>query len=504
MRNLKRLNRNQIFFLLSLVFVIFCSWRLLAYKKLGYREIPQTTDILDEKNYIWAAKSFLQTGVSTAWSNLDAYEKEKERKDIGLEGLSITFKGEKPSLSNISKFDYPVAAVTEIDVGKGPEQILIVQPFFDHSFVAGLFYGLNTPDDIDSFVQVQPENYRLVAIYVSLLTGFLIFLLTYLIYEDEIVALLSFLIYSAVAVYILVSRYALIENLLIPQTLLSFVFLTLSQKKWGKPYQKLLWVVSGVFAGLALTTKELGMAAVLAGILILLSYRVSRKNLFYFLAPAVLVGSIFYLYALAIAPRLYIRVLQDQAKRGFFGSLNFIHSFYRVHFAGFPLEGWWPFGFVSLAFLAVEFKKHREILVGFCSFLLVFLFFGGLNHPWYWLVFVPFLVIASAIFIRELISNSTVIRIIIFFLFPFSSSLYWGNSVFRDSQANVLIYRAFVLVFLGLITLCHFKKKIPGVKIVLTLALLVILFKMYQWNQYGFTYLIANWGKLPEGFFLKF
>jgi len=261
--------------------------------------------------------------------------------------------------------------------------------------------------------------------------------------------------------------------------------------------------LSGISAGLALTTKELGAAALIAGVLLLLSYKISWKNIIYFLAPAIIIGSLFYLYALAISPKLFLDIFVNQANRGFFGPLNFIYAFYRPRFAGFPLEGYWIFGFVSLFFLTQELEKHREVIIGFLSYLLIFLLFGGLNYPWYSLIFVPFIVIASAIFIKELLLNPSIIRIIVFFLFPFSSSLYWGHCVFRQPSSNVLVYRIFVLAFLFLIALSSLKKKIPGLRIVVTLALLVILWKMYQWNHYGFEYLIANWGKLPDVFMWK-
>ena len=496
---------KKIIFLFSLILVIFLSNRYLAYRQLGYREIPKTNDILDEKNYIWAAKSFLQTGIPTAWSNLDAYKEHLNRGDITFKDISIAYKKEKPSLNNTKEFDYPVVAVAEIDVGKGKEHILFVQPFLDHSFLAGLIFGLKTPDKLKSFIDVIPEQYRLAAIYVSIITGILLFLLIYLIDQNPLSAIVSFLIYSTVSVYILVSRYALIENLLIPLTLISLIFLVLFRQKWiKKNYQKkLLLIIAGIAAGLATTFKETGVAVIIAGMVILLLQKISRKEIIFFFLPALAFGSLFYVYALFVSPKLFFNVFFNQIGRGFFGPLNFIYSFYRPHFAGFPLEGWWPFGFIALAFLAKEFKKYQEIIIGFLSYLFVFLFFGGVNYPWYSLVFVPFLIIASAVFIKEMLFRPTAMKMIILFLFPFSSTLYWGYNVFHQYSTNVIIYRASIFIFLVLMTLSFLKKERPWLGIVITLILMAVLFKTYQWNLYGFTYLIANWGKLPEQFFLK-
>jgi len=398
-----------------------------------------------------------------------------------------------------------VAAVVEIDVGKGKEHISIVQPFMDHTFVAGLIFGLNISNNIQSFTDIYPEQYRLMAIYVSVITGLLLFFLTYLLEDNLLTAILSFLIYSVVSVFILVSRYALIENLLVPLTLLSLLFIKLHEKPWfSKEYQKnSLLVIGGLCAGLALTMKTLGVAAIIMGVLILFNRKIPLKKILFFFIPAVLLGSIPYLYLFLMAPKLFWEVFVDNASRGFFGSLNFIYAFYRPHFAGFPLEGWWPFGFICLLFLAEKFQKYREIILGFLSYLFFFLFFGGLNYPWYSLVFVPFIVIASAIFIKKMLSEPTVTRLIIFFLFPFSSSLYWGRHVFHQQSSNILVYRLFIIFFLILIILTSLKKKFPAVKVLIALMLLLILWKMCQWNLYGFTYLIANWGDLPQEFFLK-
>jgi hypothetical protein len=151
-----------------------------------------------------------------------------------------------------------------------------------------------------------------------------------------------------------------------------------------------------------------------------------------------------------------------------------------------------------------EFEKNRELIIGFVVNLIIFLFFGGLNYPWYPLVFLPYTVIASGVFVRDLLTDQSPIRLGIFFLFPFSSTLYWGYNVFHDSATNLLVYRFFLLIFLLLASARLLRNKWPILKYVSLVALLVVLWKVYQWNIYGFQYIIANWGKLPEGFFLKF
>jgi len=127
---------QKIFFIIFFFLVIFLSKKQFFYRQLGYSSIPFTTDILDEKNYIWAAKSFLQTGIPTAWSNLFTYK--KLTNGGSLVGINIYFEGKRPSFKRIEEIKFPLTAVAEIDVGKGKEHILMVQPFLDHSFLSGV------------------------------------------------------------------------------------------------------------------------------------------------------------------------------------------------------------------------------------------------------------------------------------------------------------------------------------------------------------------------------
>ncbi|MCX6724480.1 MAG: hypothetical protein NTV20_00050, partial [Candidatus Shapirobacteria bacterium] len=136
-----------IFTLIALILLVFFSRKLFYFRWIGYESIPKTTVILDEKNYVAAGYSFRKTGIPTAWSNLNSYtypKKEKTDKVIGFNNVNITVNSQEPNLKNKKLFDYPVFYVTNTDVGKGQESILLVQPFFDHSPLSGVFYSLCT------------------------------------------------------------------------------------------------------------------------------------------------------------------------------------------------------------------------------------------------------------------------------------------------------------------------------------------------------------------------
>jgi len=129
--------------LLALVLLAFFSKKLFYFRWIGYELIPPTTNILDEKNYVAAGYSFRKTGIPTAWSNLNSYKKIFDEKKItgviDFNNINLTFNGQEPGLKNRKLFS-PLVYVTNTDVGKGQESILLVQPFLDHSFFSGVFY----------------------------------------------------------------------------------------------------------------------------------------------------------------------------------------------------------------------------------------------------------------------------------------------------------------------------------------------------------------------------
>jgi hypothetical protein len=473
-------------------------------KWLGYETIPDTM-IFDEHDYPAIGYTFRKTGVATGWSTMNIYKilesQTSHPANIGYRDLSLTLDGQKPSVSNAPLFNYPLTRQLDVNIGKGTETIIIVQPFLDHPVLGSYLFSLNSknPQRFDDF---YPADYRVVALIAASITAILLFGFTYLLYGSLVTSFLSFILYSTVTTYVIISRFALFENLLVPFYLLSGIFLLLG---FRYPRRKIIFfVLSSFVAGLSYLIKETGIFILLSSLAILIYQRYKLKDLAIYFVPCVLVIGSFYLYSLILSPNLTLRLLFDQAQRGFFGSLNFIYSIYQPRVKDMPLEGYWLWGFISLiAISTTSFKKHAHLLIGFFGYLFIYFLFAGENYAWYSFPFAPFFIIASAVCLTELLTNPTILNLVLFFALPLSSSMYWGYMVFHQSSNLVNLYR---LIMFGLIGLFVAKKRLSSrfkfINYLWVLAIVVVFYQVYKWNFQGFTYMIANWGKLPRPFFL--
>jgi hypothetical protein len=529
-KNLKstKIKLSLISTLLSLFFLAFLSQKLFYFRWIGYESIPKTANILDEKNYVAAGYSFLKTGVPTAWSNLNAYTlpKEKNEQVIGFNNISLTVNNQEPNLKNKKQFDYPIFYVTNTDVGKGEESILLVQPFLDHSPLAGIFYSLWTKNEPTHFADFAIADFRKGALFLGIFSGLLIFLTAFLLTRKWLIAFFSFFIWSLAPTYVLASRYALIENLIIPLSLLTLIFLIIFQQ-----YQKkTIWLLlAGLFTGLAISTKESGLFILLMSIIILVKEELSWKKWLSYLSPSLIIGSSFYIYAWWLAPNLWTNLFFNQIGRGFFGSLSFLYSARQINFEGFPLDGFWLWGLILTAIYFFQKEKgiFSWLLIGFFSYLLVFLIFGGSNYPWYWLPFIPFVVLISGHELYNLLIKPNVVSLLLFFLLPFSTVMFWGRDVLKENN-HIGFYRLSLIIFLvaflffklknvpwqkynskfhliklkPLIRILQFKKGLIF-KVAWAFFFIFILFITFRLSGRGIQYIIANWNHLPEPFFFK-
>jgi len=521
-----KIKSSLIFTLLALILLAFFSKKLFYFRWIGYEFYPETRIVLDEKNYVNAGYSFRKTGIPTAWSNLNSYTvpKEKEKdKVVEFNNVSITVNGQEPNLKNRKLFDYPLFYVTNTDIGKGQESILLVQPFLDHPLLSGIFYSLWTKNEPTHFADFAVADFRKGALFLGVLSGLLIFLCAFLLTKKWLVAFLSFFIWSLAPSYVLASRYALIENLLIPLSLLTLIFLIIFQK-----YQKkYLWLIlAGFTTGLAISNKESGIFIFLMGLIILIKEKISFKKLLFYLIPSLIIGSSFYLYAFWLAPELYTSLFFDQAGRGFFGPLSFLYSSRQISFEGFPLDGFWLWGLILIPLSFFRKEKLSPVLIGFFSYLIIFLFLGGLNYPWYYLPFIPFLVLVSGQELYSLLVKPNLTSLLLFFLLPFSTAIYWGWMVF-NKEGQVALYRLGLIIFL-VAFLCFKLKDVPwqkynskfylklkplikifqskeGIifKLIWYVFFAVVLFLTFRLSGRGIQYVIASWGHLPEPFFFK-
>lgn len=495
------MNKNIIITISIFILLIIFSKKLYFNKWIGYESIPNTY-IFDEHDYPFVGYSFRKTGVPTGWSTMEIYKQLSDKKQrttsINYNGISITSDHNLPSLKNKNDFNYPVTYVTDVDIGKGNETIRIVQPFFDHPIFGSWLYSLNIKN-ADTFDEIKPADYRLISLYLSIFTGLLIFLFSYLLFKNIFVSFLSFIIYSTVPEYILMSRFSLLENILIPLSLLTLSSILISQK-FKDSRNSLFLVLAGITSGLAFLTKESGIFIYITSLIILFSQKINFKKIIIFTTPFILLSAIYYCYMYCLSPDLFFKLLFDQANREWFGPLSFFYQIVQPNFSGFPKSGYWLFGVISLVSLYIKNqKKYINLFIPFVVYLFIFLFMGGLNYPWYYLPFIPYIVIASSVMIYKTLISPDLSKLILFYLLIFSSSFYWGYFVYHSNQNNYLVFRLSLVIFIAL----FFIKKIKKLKfsnILWYIFFIVILLQIYQWNNQGLLYIISNWNHLSSNF----
>lgn len=495
------MSKSKISIFLTIGIIFFLSYKFYFHKWLGYESIPNTY-IFDEHDYPFVGYSFRKTGIPTGWSTMEVYkeldDKKENNKNIQFDGISITADGHKPSISNKDDFNYPVTQVIDVDIGKGTETIRIVQPFFDHPIVGSWIYSLGIKE-AEFFDDLTPSNYRRVSLFLSIVTGILIFIFSYLLFKDLLISFLSFIIYSIVPKFVLMSRFALLENIVIPLSLVSLSLIYAIQKSKNRS-TNLFLLLSGIFSGLAFLTKESGAFVFITILIILISEKFNFKKILVYFTPIILLPVVYYSYMYYLSPDLFSKLLFDQANREWFGPLSFFFQIIQPNFSGFPKSGYWLFGIISIFILYIKNqKKYLKLFLPFIIYILVFLFMGGLNYPWYYLPLIPFIVIASAVLIKQLILKPNLSTLALFYLLVFSSSFYWGYFVFHSNQNNYFIYRMTLFAFI--IMFCIRKFKITKIYNLLWLIFsFLVLSQIYQWNQQGFQFIISNWNHLPTNF----
>jgi len=480
------------FFLICLLLVFFFSRKVYQLKILGYQYVPEANEILDEYHFAWLGKSILTTGVPTTWSDLGAYPNEiKEKFNLKVEDFSIKADERKPSFNNFRSFPKPLVKVETLDYGRGAMQIRFVQPYLDHPPLAGLIYALGINNKTTTFKDVKPEQFRRPNIWLSYLVGLLIFLLGAQL-AGPWVGLIAFLFYSTVPSFVFASRFSLAENVLIPFFLASANFLFL-----GKRFSKLIFfILAGFLAGLAALTKLSGWGVILAGLFCLFYWKKSIKEFLSFLIPGIFIGSLYFIYGWYLGGSLFWQIFLNQSARFFWGALGFGEQIAKVNLLHFPLDGWWLGGFVILVYLAA-FKENRELVLMALAYFLTILFLGGGNYAWYYFPFIPFLALAIAILIMRLMTKPLLADLSLFFIFPFSSSFYWGFSVFHQNWSLTWLYRMLILIFILLALFFIPKIKNSGLaKLIWVIFFIFLIHRLYLWNFRSVLFLLENWGKL--------
>lgn len=485
--------------LLAIILLIFQLHRSFYLRGIGYDQIPETSIVMDERSWVWQGLSIRSSGIPAGWSELPVY-----RKGFGdVDGFNLAYGGVKPNLSNYSNFPSPIISIVEMDYGKGIRHTPLVQPLIEKPPLGGLILSLWVPPTVQTFTDLTPHDLRKGSLYMAVLTQALIFVLGWQVFKNPWIGLLASTLYGNIPVYLLMSRYALLENVMNPFILLMFILLNFIKDYPHK--SKVLLIFCGVIAGLATLAKITAWTFVLAAFFLLIYWKVDLKKMTFFLIPAILVGSLYFIWGFYIDPKLFYDTFFSLGTYGgFVGSLNFLTNAVKVNILHFPFEGWWLMGFISLALL----PKQKELSLIYCAIiagLVAAIGYVGYNNPWYYLPLIPFCCLAIASFLWRVATKPTVFNTLIFFLGFFSISFFWGFIVYKTpaeapywayTQYNLYRFLFFFFIIGGLAW--SFYSRLNRVKFIWFILMFLIIFQMLTWNEKSLFYILSHWGKIPE------
>lgn len=470
-------------------------------RKIGYSVIPDPFIILDEHTNVWHGLSLRSSGIPTAWSILDAYKVNSKKTGAGgrIDGFNINIDGRMAALANYSNYPKPVLADVEIDFGRGLSHTQIVQPYLDHPPFGALVLSLAVPNSVKTFAELNNYDLRQMSLYLGILTQLLIFILALQVTKKPLLGIMAGLIYATVPSYVLLSRYALLENVLSPLFLINLILFIYAKGRLEKRKDKLLsglLVIAGIVGGLMALTKLAGWILIVGGIVLLYLWKFKFRQILLYAIPAILAGGLYFAWGIFLAPKLFLDLFLFQSVgRGFLGSINLLVTALRVSIFNFPLDGWWIGGFVALLFIPKK-KEYLPVVGGTLAVLFSALGLVGANFPWYFIPLIPFMCIATAYLLYYLATQPSAINIMLAFFVFVSSSLYWGYGVFQKSQPFNL-YRLTFLTFLAAGVFWTFSKRSSKYKKIWFSGIILMLLILAFLNRRGLFFILDNWGKLP-------
>lgn len=513
---------NKIILTASIVILALLIKQGHSVRSIGFDQVPENYNLLDERTNVWHGLSIRDTGVPAAWSDLRTYWEKwpegvteiKSNPGAGLEltRFNISRDGKAPSFFPERNFPELTIFTTEYDLGEktGKRYTSIVQPYLDHPPFGAIILSSLVSEKVTDTKSLTPADFRRSSIWLADLTAVLIFILALQISKNPAVSLISSAVYLSGPTFLLTSRLALLENVLIPVNLLSLIILILAirrKAKWGDFIYRVLLALAGVIAGLAFLTKTPGISVLLSGVIILLLEKEDRKKLLFFAIPAGIISSSYFIWGFILAPHVFPKVLVEQStNRIFIGSLGFIQQLFKYGMTSFPVDGWWVGGFLTMLFLQFN-KNTAPLIISIITLFFIIPFTGASTFPWYFIPFIPFASISIGYFFWDILTKPRFLHLLILFFFFFSSSYFWAIGVwgaspdFKNHQQQFLIYKIFLIGFFGLATFVHFfHQKNVSFRIFWMLITTFIFVVLIYLNFKSIFYILSHWTFLMKNY----
>ncbi len=385
----------------GLVFILLLGFYLRFYH---YDIFPRHGATWDEFAWTWQGISLWQKGVPTSWSPHPYYKNFEQ----------IKFQGGWTRL---------------------------VTPYLEHpplfGLVAGGFALLTGSKDM---FDINLGQIRILSLILGTLSVLLVFLLARKLYGNFI-GLLSALLYASIPTVVIGSRIVQNENFLIPMMLIVWL-LIVNYLKTKNRWQRNL---AAVLAGL-LTLAKVPWATVTLALCLLLVKKKSFKDAFIVGLIALSIFSLYFLYGWFYDWSTFVSLWGLQMARAKIGLGNFLALFTNPFLIDRPYpDGWIYWGWFSVFILSLNFKKHFKLLIPLLAYFLIFILaIPGIEaQGWYRYPFYPFLIIASAVIIKKMLTKPSLLNFFFFFLIS-SSAFQWGwGETFGISDS---LFRVIVLL----------------------------------------------------------
>ncbi len=396
---------------------------------------PRLGATFDEYAWTWQGMNLIQTGVPSSWSPHAQY-------------------------TNFEQIIYQEA------------NFRIVTPFLEHpplfGLVAGSFAILN---GVDTMLDLHIRDIRPLALILGTLSIGLVFLLTRELYDKKTALIASFL-YAVIPTVVVGSRIVQNENFFIPMWLLSLYFVS----KYIKEKRTIFRNIAAIICGLLVLAKIPWIAAA-GSIFLIFLYLKKYKDAALFIFAPVLGLLVFIGYGLYYDADLFVKLWGLQVARYDLTFTSFFALFQKPYLVDrFYLDGWIYFGWFAFVLALTNFKKHYIIIFALLSYFVIFI--AGIpdepGHGWYRYPFYPFLIISTALFIKEYFNKNYILT---FLLLIFTGLSMLELSWTQTFGFSFLVFRGFILLSaLSLLPLFFPKtKKISGYINYFTLAIIFIL-----------------------------
>lgn len=375
------------------------------------------------------------------------------------------------------------------DYGKFPVQDIrghdyrMVKPWFDEPPVFGLLIGSYAMlKGMDTYGKVDTGALRWPMIKLGALNIFLLFILVFIV-SGLREATVAGLVYATVPTFVISSRMAISENLLITFSLVSLLLLILYLKKGFK------WalILCAALSGLAVLVKQPGIFIPTAVILTLFSLKRMKAALW------VIVFTAFFLGAWLAYGWYYNWSLFVQLQGAFSGReirlptmvINLFDTF-RIGEKPMSADGWLIWGWVSVVVLSLLGQVRKEnlsriiLLTVIGSYLIFFSVMTGHSKGWYRFPFYPFLAWAIAVGFVNNVKNPKFLYSFFFLLLAGATSFITGTGEHYWDRLEVKLYQVFIPLVMTPFVLNEFRenhvyKRVVQVTLIVFFLLAVIL-----------------------------